>query len=232
MLRKDYYNSLNEKEKYYFQQIEYYSAEIPMLSITDLAEKIFTSPASLSRLIKKLGYKNFKEFKNSFVIQNVQEYNGTLREHVNKILDFYPQIIDDCLLDLIYEARNIYIIAFGDSVGIAQELAVTLMKQDYITKRLFDSDFMYEMETTVQPDDLIIYVSNSGMDIDMQQFALGFKTTNRQVLITANSNSKLASHVSLIINSHTDSYNLPFKTRLPIELIISIICMRLHNQEC
>lgn len=232
MLRKDYYNNLNEKEKYYFQQIEYYSTEIPTLSINELAERIYSSPASLSRLVKKLGYDNFKEFKNSFITQNRHEYSGTLREHVNKILDLYPQVIDDCLIDLIHTSHKIYIIAFGNSVGIAQELAVTLMKLGHHVNRLFDSDFMYEMQPTVTNNDLLIYISNSGMDIDMQKFALHFKKSNKQVLVTANSNSQLASHVSLIINSHTDSYNLPFKTRLPIELIISIICMRLHDKEC
>lgn len=232
MVRKDYYNYLNEKEKYYFQKIEYYSSEIPAMTINELAEKIHTSPASLSRLVKKLGYINFKEFKISFVRQNIHEYNGPLREHMSKILDFYPKIIDDCLLQHIQVAKKIYIVAFGDSVGTAQELAVTLMKLEYKISRLFDSDFMYEMTSRINHSDLIIYISYSGMDIDMQRFAINFKNTNTQVLITANSNSRLASHVSLIINSHTDSYNLPFKTRLPIELIVAIICMRLYNKEC
>ncbi len=232
MLQKNLYNSLNEKEKYYFQQIEYYSAEIPAMSITDLSEKIYTSPASLSRLVKKLGYDSFKDFKMSFATKNIQQYNGTLRTHMNQILDTYPYIIDNCVIDLVKDAKKIYIIAFGNTSGIGHELGVTMMKLGYIVHRVFDSDFMYDIKHNINNDDLLIYISHDGMDVDMQMYALHFKNTNKQLLITSNSNSKLASHVSLIINSHTNEYNLPFKTRLPLELIITIICMRLHDLEC
>ncbi len=232
MLQKDYYNNLNEKEKFYFQKIEYYSSEIPFMSITELSEKIYTSPASLSRLVKKLGYASFKEFKASFISENIYEFNGSLRSHLNKIIDIYPYVIDSCLLELLYSASDVYIVAFGNTVSIGQELAIALMNKNITVNRLFDSDFMHELKKNISKNDLILYISYSGMDIDMQQLALTHKHTNKQVLITSNSNSKLASHVSLIINSHTDSCNFPFTTRLPLELIVTIICMRLHKIEC
>lgn len=70
MLNKEFYGTLTEKEKQYVCQIEYYSNEIPALSIHELAERIYTSPATLSRLVKKLGYSSYKAFKHSFITVN------------------------------------------------------------------------------------------------------------------------------------------------------------------
>lgn len=232
MLKKDQYNMLSEKEKYYFQQIEYYSEDIPYMSINELAEKIYSSPASLSRLVNKLGYTNFKEFKTSFSHRVQKVDNTILGEHINKILSLYPQIIDDYFMEYLNNASKIYIVAFGSTSSIAQELALTLIKKGYDVSRLFDSDFMHEVKSTIAKEDLIIYISNYGMDIDMQSLAVNLKFTNKQILITSNSNAKLAMHVSLIINTHSNLCNFPFTTRLPLELLVTIICMRIHGREC
>ncbi len=232
MLTNKNYNNLSEKEKYYFQKIEYYSSEIPSMSINTLAEKVYTSPASISRLVKKLGYDNFKDFKQSFVPQIKTDNDSTLRAHIDHIFNTFPCIIDSCLVPAIIEAKSIYIVCFGNSVGLGQELALTLSREGYIVFKIYDSDFIDQIEATIKNGDLVIYISYNGTDVDMQKMAIKLKHKNKQILLTSTINTPLSVHVSLIINTHTSHLQLPFTTRLPLELLITITCMRLYKLKC
>lgn len=233
MLNNKYYYQLNSKEKYYFQQIEYHSSEIPKMSINELAERIYTSPASLSRLVKKLGYNSYKEFKYSFVTNTRLPSNSSeLKEHIDNLFETLPIIVDNCLIPAIEEANRIYIVSFGNSSGLGKELSLTLCSLNYTVFKIYDGDFLEEVYSNIRNDDIVIYISYKGNDDDMQRLAITLKPTHKQILFTSVSNSPLSSSVSLIINTHTSNLMLPFTTRLPLELLISITCMRLHKLPC
>lgn len=224
MINRDYYGLLTEKEKYYIQQIEYHSGEIPFLSIHELSQRIFTSPASLSRLVKKIGYKNYKEFRQSFIIDsNKSTKNNSLETHIDFIFNTYPQIINECVIPKILEAHRIFIVSFGPSAAIAQELgnSLNILNIDYII--IHDSDFISQLQSLITSNDIVIYISYSGSDYLMEQLAVQFKNQYQQLLFTSTLNSPLSSHVSLIINTHTDSLQLPYKSRLPLHTLVTII---------
>lgn len=229
MIKKEFYNNLNEKEKHYYQRLEYYSNEIPTMSINKLADAIYTSPATLSRLVTKLGYKNYKEFKLSFISVNERVYDNSLQNHLDFIIETYPIIIRECLIPITTEASTIYIVSFGNSNGLGQELAMCLGKLGYNVIRVFDSDFIFEIESNVTEKDIVFYISYAGEDIDMQKLAIKLKPNIKQVLLTSTMNAPMSAHVSLIINTHTDTLGLPFQSRLPLQLVITLFCMKLHN---
>lgn len=229
MLTTENYNNLSEKEKYYFQQIEYYSNEIPYMSINSLAAKIFTSPATLSRLVKKLGYSSFKEFKSSFILESQNHPTDSLQQHINYLFDTIPEVVEYTVIEHIKKSNAIFIVCFGNSVGLGQELAIELTKLKYVVFKIFDSEFLQQISSIISDNDLVIYISYNGADIDMQKQAVALKHKNTQILLTSSLNCPLSSHVSLVLNTHTEKLKLPFITRFPLSLVISVIINQLHG---
>lgn len=234
MFNREYYRMLSDKDKYCAQQIEYFSSEIPFLSIHELAAKLYVSSASLSRLVKKLGYNNYKEFKNSFVVSQVNHSispSAILNSHLNTIFTDYPIIIENCVIPLITNANKIFILAFGGSANIGQELQLTLSKLKLSSFLISDSDFVPLIDNMIGINDIIIFISYTGEDADMCAIALRYKYTNKQLLLTSTLNSTLSTYVSLIINTFTDDQNFPLKTRGPLYTLVDLICIHLidHN---
>ncbi len=231
MIKKSIYELLTEKEKFYIQRIEYHANEIPGISIQDLAAKIYTSPASLSRLVKKLGYSSYKEFKLSFVTKpNNIPMNNTLFLHIEQLFDHYPHIIKSNIIPSITNTRQIFIVAFGPTAAIAHELgqSLNMLKIKYLI--VHDSECIAQLQVLFEKDDLIIYISYSGADYQMEQLAVMYKHVSKQILLTSTIGSPLSAHVSFVINTNTHELCLPYITRLPLQAIITIINLNLLRQ--
>lgn len=230
MFNREYYRLLSDNDKRCAQQIEYFSNEIPFLSIHELAAKLYVSSASLSRLVKKLGYNNYKEFKNSFIASQVNHSispTAMLSSHLNTLLNDYPIVIENCVIPLITNANKIFILAFGGSACIGQELQLTLSKLSIDSQLISDSDFVSLVDNTIAINDVIIFISYCGEDNEMCELALKYKYTNKQLLLTSTINSKLSTYVSLIVNTYTADKNFPFKTRGPLYTLVNLICFHL-----
>ncbi len=230
MFNREYYNLLSEKDKLSAQQIEYFSSEIPMLSIHELAARLFLSPASLSRLVKKLGYQNYKEFRNSFAVPMPQTSfapSSNLKRHIDIIFQEYPYPLQNCVVPHIKTAKSIYVIAFGGSSGIGQELTLALNSLNYNSVLIHDSDLIPIVESNITADDLIIYISYSGSNVQMCDLAISQKYSNHQILLTSSFCSPLSTHVSLIINTHTEKNNFDFQTRLPLCALVNLLITNL-----
>jgi len=80
--------SSNEKE--IIKQLNKFYESIPNLTINELSKSCFTSPSSLYRVIKKLGFKGFSDFK--YKIYDDLE-NRT--NHVFISEDYFNQIINN-----------------------------------------------------------------------------------------------------------------------------------------
>lgn len=232
MLNKENFGLLTDKEKQYICQIEYFANEIPALSIHELANRIYTSPASLSRLVKKLGYTSYKEFKQSFITTNDNtQTSDTFSSHIQSLFTCHESVINNYLIPRIYSSHRIFIIAFGPSAAIAQELASTLniLNIDYMI--IHDSDFITQLKSLITTEDFVIYISYSGNDPFMVQTALEFKNKYYQLLFTSTLNNPLSMNVSRVINTQTDSLNMPYNSRLPLHTLISSINLKLLNTD-
>ncbi|MFV0498842.1 MAG: MurR/RpiR family transcriptional regulator [Bacilli bacterium] len=230
MINQQYYSLLTEKEKHYVCQIEYFSNEIPLLSIYDLSSRIYTSPASLSRLVKKLGYSSYKEFKQSFIPnQDYIQTDNCFTSHIQLLFTQYQTIINDRVIPKLYSASRIFVVAFGPSTAIAQELGCTfnILNIDYLI--IHDSTFITQLKSLITGDDLVIYISYSGKDPFMEQIAIEFKHKYYQLLFTSTLNCPLSTHVTRVINTRTDSLYMPYNSRLPLHTLINSINLTLLN---
>ena len=62
-INKTVYQSLSESERCVIDFINQNETKIPLLSITSIAEKTFTSPATVTRAIQKCGFQGITELR-------------------------------------------------------------------------------------------------------------------------------------------------------------------------
>lgn len=102
-MRSTYYQLINYLNNAKERDVFYYAAstilehidEIPDLSIGQVAELCFASPATISRLIRKLNFESFNEFKHE-VIKSINDRDriDTLR-YGNEPFEKYPNVSHD-----------------------------------------------------------------------------------------------------------------------------------------
>lgn len=66
-ISKEVYDSLSDSEQQVINYLNENESSIPLMSITTIAEKTFTSPATVSRTIQKCGFRGISEW---FVIRS------------------------------------------------------------------------------------------------------------------------------------------------------------------
>lgn len=149
--------------------------KISELSITDIAENSFTSPATVSRTIRKCGFRNISELRyqlssdsslknESFLINDIlkksyEECTKTISElDITSVLE---------ITTLIHSARKIFIISKGLTSLMAQEFETELQLLHYNTCFLDDSELIKKLKFLIQPNDLLVIftVNNSTPDL-------------------------------------------------------------------
>lgn len=78
-LVNEYSEQLSKSEKAIIKRLNEQAKEIPDLTISELSKRVFISNSSMYRLIKKLGYKGYPEFK----YKVADSLKKTTVEHVN-----------------------------------------------------------------------------------------------------------------------------------------------------
>lgn len=141
--------------------------KIPTMSITDVAEESFTSPATVSRTIKKCGMEGFSELR--YRISSKYNWNKETEE-INTILDKsfveVTKTIENIKVDsilkitsLIKGSRRVVILAKGLTELVAQEFTLKLQLLGYNTFFLNDSNIMSKIELLIKQEDLLFIFS-------------------------------------------------------------------------
>ncbi len=140
------------------------------MKVQQIAEALYTSPASVIRFCKKLGFSGFSEFKAALRIETSQEPQ-TWRPEVNSI-DFLKDInkttqliqeeVIGQVLNLIHTKKRIELYAVGSSRMVASEFTkrLQLIKKDACCYD--DSSLMNISAKQLTRDDLVIALSASG----------------------------------------------------------------------
>lgn len=145
-------------------------------SLDKLSEKTYFSQASLSRFIKKMGYKNYSDFKNSIMlsnymieknneIQNNLKYEDVLMNVTNSIHQCLSYIDDldqrhiERLIEKLKTSQTIIFMGSELSMAITHLLQMALIslgKEAYV---IFDYHFQNELLQKIDDDSLIIIIS-------------------------------------------------------------------------
>lgn len=190
-------------------------------SVEKIAEAAYTSPASVVRMCKKLGYRGFKDFKIDFILSNAKievpeqrEYKDVIlskdRNYGKTVIENNIRILEDTLkihdpktlhqaAETIMKARKILIFGKGSSYLVCKDLEMKLRRinkfaiaQGESHEQLIDASF-------INQNDVVVFVSNSGKTKEIISAALLAKEKKATVISIVKLGTSLLSELSDIV---------------------------------
>ncbi len=230
-------NIFTVSEKITMLKLNQLSHEILTMTLDDLAMELNVSTATINRTLKKMGYKNLKEYKLNIEIPKQIQSNTSIssleEELISLIYHFDNDLLNTIAKD-IFNADTIYIVAFGLSSSLGLEMSTNLRKLRKNTVSVNDSEVLaFINKSMIHKNDICIYISHSGEDIDMINFSTLNKHNLIQVLISSNNECKLASLCNYTLASNISSFDRQFKSRISLNIITNKILKNysfLYNQ--
>lgn len=242
----DFHEHLTDTEKKVINFINMHVADISSMSISDVAEKTFSSPATVSRTIKKCGISGFAELRYLLTQEAetaAKKDNVTVNEIFNKSLLEVSNTIDhlsiETILSVVQElrgARRIYLLSRGLSEHVAQEFALKLQILGLNVFENSDPAIMQEMTSHMQRQELVVIFSLSGKTPELVAAAENAASLGaRIVTITCGEpDAPLArlAHVAVFgyKHKHVSITSVDATSRLPLYVISRILIDYLTKQ--
>jgi DNA-binding MurR/RpiR family transcriptional regulator len=170
--------------------------KVVISTVTSLAEATSTSLATVLRLIKKLGYKTFGEFKLDLTINLVEAkkhenaYPKTLMEEITDSIAATQDTLDyesiQAVASTLAEAQKIVICGYGVSYAVAYFLYFKLLKLGLPAVLVSNS---YEAEAITplhNKNEVLVVVSGSGSSKNILKLAQSFKDSGNLVVSFSN----------------------------------------------
>lgn len=191
-------------------------------SIVDVAEECFTSNATVSRFVRRIGYKSFNDMRyrcmndteSREVILDAKQTNGLrpkedqLNEYVEGIhqalmdqistIDF-TQI--DALCELIYNSSNVYFFGSWLSGQLAEDFQHTLLLAGKYINYYPGFNERIEVTNRLEPGDVVVVFSQNGSFV-MNSKDVIFQMANSQatcVLVTQNPSMKYVDYFNHVL---------------------------------
>src|SRR5690554_1813823 len=193
------------------------------LSVESIAKASFTSPASIVRMAKKLGYDRFKDFKVDFIlanskveipddkeykdiilVQNKENYSGkTAVENNIRALEDTIRLYSESSIrkaaEMIMTSRKILLFGKGSSSLACQDFQMKLRRIDRFCIAQDDLHEQLIDVTFADQRDVIILISNSGETEEIVQAATLARENNAKIISIVRAGKSFISDVSDIV---------------------------------
>lgn len=221
------------------------------LSIKELAQKTYSSPATIVRFCRKLGVDGYGDFK--IQLASELQYNNRYRIDVNypfgkedshkeivkKLATLHQEAINDTInlidydkldkiCDKIYEANDIFVFGEGNSLTAGFEFQHKMSRLGInVNMRPFSGEESF-MTSVMREKDIAILISYSGETIRIVNIAKILKSRNiEMIVITSIGENQISKFSNNIINvaSREKIFNkmAPFASKTSISFILDVI---------
>ena len=189
--------------------------------VEKIAEAAYTSPASVVRMCKKLGYHGFKDFKIDFILANAKveipdnkEYQDVILtktyENGKAAIENNIRILEETLKILnidtvekaaktIMEARKILIFGKGSSYLVCKDLEMKLRRINKFAIAQGESHDQLVDATFLNNKDVVIFISNSGKTKEIISSALLAKDNKATVISITKLGTSMLADISDIV---------------------------------
>lgn len=211
-------------------------------SIQELAKITGVSPATITRFCRKIGYTNFVEMKLDLQAKQPAVEPTESLSSFDRVTHFYQRVIQRTkesisvtelrqLIELLERAKRIIIYGMGSSGLTAKELAIRLSRMGLNATSETDAHMMIIGSTVVQPDDLVIGISNSGESRDVLTAMANAKRYGATLVgitsIVGSSLTRLTPHTFIVHNSRFVNNEQFVNTQLSIVYFVDILTLLL-----
>ncbi len=168
---QNFHKHLTETEHTVITFLNAHVEDIMRMSITDVAEATYSSPATVSRTIKKCGFSGFAELRyrvaretesaghDSLAVNEI--FNKSLLE-VTRTIDHLSQEIVLSVVKELRTAPRIYLLSRGLSEHVAEEFALKLQLLGCNVFANSDAATMQEITSNAKPHELVVIFTLSG----------------------------------------------------------------------
>lgn len=210
------YPNLSSKEKDIARFLLSNSKNIMNINISKLADLTYTSPSTITRFSKKIGCDNFVDLK--IKLHSTDKLEVEEKKEKQSVFEYYSDVINqteeitdindiEAVIQLIKEARKIFVFGVGSSGLTAMEFSQRLLRMGLNSTGISDSHLMLITSSIVRKGDLVIGISTSGETkevIDALELA---KKNEANILgITCFSKSELSNIVDLSVNAYSSLF--------------------------
>lgn len=144
--------------------------KISEMKVQEVAEELYTSPASVIRFCKKLGFSGFSEFKAALKMELFQKpadqrgeiHSSDFLKDIQKTIHLIQEDTIERVLELIHTKRRIELFAVGSSRMAASEFAKRLQILGKTAFYYDDSSLMNISARQLTDEDLVLALSASG----------------------------------------------------------------------
>ena len=228
---------LTETEKRVIVFINANANKFSKMSIGDVADETFSSPATVSRAIKKCGLNGFAELRYQVAHQaDLHADTIAVNEILNKSLQEVTYTIEQISIETVFQiiqeikkASKIILLARGLTEHIAQEFALKLQVLGYNVFANYDPMMMQSITKRIKPTDLVIIFSLSGTTQELLKAAENAASIGSKIicLTCGNLDSPLAKISDIAMfgfkHSHTSIKIMDATSRLPLYVMSRII---------
>ncbi len=220
-------NSFTVTEKISMLKLKQLNHNVLTMTLDDLSKELNVSTATINRTLKKMGYKNLKQYKLSISIPlqptAIQPVSALEEKLVSLIYNFDKKALHS-IVDEIYSANTVYIVAFGLSASVGLEISTNLSKLGKKTISINDSEVLsYISNDSLSRKDICIFISYLGEDQDMINFSILNKYNITQAIVTSTNDCTLAQSCHYTLTSNMSNSNDVFKSRISLNLITNKI---------
>ncbi len=213
---KEYQMQMTPAESEVVQYLLHNPEEAIELSVHELAEKSFSSSATVIRMCRRLGFDGYKELRRSLqydlAVRKRSEKErrdeisreDSLEEMVDKItyknivsLEETKNLVDIPVLqqcvDLLCSARTIYMFGIGSSLCVARDACLKFLRlgKPCVLNDDWHSQLLQARNTAA--GDVGLFISYSGQTVEMIECAKSLKENGaKMILITRFATSELA----------------------------------------
>lgn len=165
-MRKDL--TSNELRIYKFCQEN--PADVYKMKIHELAERVYTTAPSISKLVKKLGFNSFQEFKVDVrdvfsISKNSQHHNSFVSEYIQEMQDALTKVSESkvkAFCDFLSDCSTIITWGYGTSDSVANYVSYNLMVLGFNILNETDYTNCNVRSRFLTANDCVLIVSNSG----------------------------------------------------------------------
>lgn len=227
---------LNQNEHEILSYCMKHSDAITHMKIADLADILFSSPASLVRFCKKLGFNGFAEFKAALKMEVnanqelVESHSSDFFKDIEKSIQLVNEDIVETLIDKIHEKQRLEFYAVGSSRMVANELTKKFQSIGKLAFCYDDSSLMNISAKGLSEHDMVIAFSTSGeIDLVIKACTQAKARKASIVSITDLSNNTLSRMADLSLYASSTSFikaDICIRSRVQLLMLAEYVFFR------
>lgn len=236
--------NLTKTESSIIRYINAHEENIPNLSIVDIAFETYSSPATVSRAIRKCGIHGFQELRYKLTQPRKEKELVSLNEIMNKSLMEAERLLEQIslpevlhIVQLIQEARErrIFVFSRGLTSYVGREFSLKLQLLGYNVMETDDPNIMRTVTKHSTEKSLCVFFSLKGETVELVDSARNASASESDIIVCCcNDKSPLLSYATCALigfmHHHISIKEYEVTSRVPLSIMSRILIDYLVEQ--